>query len=226
MRCAAVTSPVKNSHSSATLPSCQFHMRPGPVGPGLGEVAGLERARRRGPRSRTSATKPGPLPLDAGPCCPTRAARPRAMRQRRNGCSRTGRNDASCAQYSNTAWRRAVQLVERRPRIGPEPAEGRQVVRARQHVHRVDLDDARAARSSRRSCRVPTAPAGRGSAKPCAASAMRRASAAGSRSTSGTLTGRSCLVGATIPRRVRPVRSVRHPPGWSARATAVRATRR
>ena len=126
-----------------------------------------------------------------------------------SGCSRTGRKDASCAQYSNTAWRPAGQAVERCPRVAAQPAEERQVVRAGQHVHRVDLDDGE---PLDRPAQLPGADgrtAGRGSAKPWAARAMRRARPAGSRSTSGLLTNaRSCPAGATFSRRRRSGRPI------------------
>ena len=100
----------------------------------------------------------------------------RAMRQRSSGCNSTGEQARLVAPVLEQPPRRVVRgAVERLAVVGAEPREPRQVVRPREHVDRVDLDQRRRGRTAAGS---RGRHGRRGSAKPWAASATRRASAA------------------------------------------------
>ena len=128
-----------NRCSSAILPSCQFHIEPGMLGRSS-PVAPAPIGPSRRTRSRISSTKPGRrsvIRLDQ----PFSLIRLRSIRQRRLGCRASGISDAACPQYSNSSALPAPgQPVEQLARVGPEAGEDRQVVRADQHVDRVDLE--------------------------------------------------------------------------------------
>ena len=104
----------------------------------------------------------------------------RAMRQRSSGCSATGSSDASWPQYSNS--RRGARCAARSSSarvVRAEPAEQRQVVRALEHVDRVDLQQRRRGRARRRSARRRARPPGAGRRSPapparCGAPGRRR----------------------------------------------------
>ena len=65
-----------------------------------------------------------------------------SMRQRSSGWRSTGSSDASWPQYSNTSPLPHSQRRQRRPVVGPEPGEERQLVRPGEHVDGVDLHEA------------------------------------------------------------------------------------
>ena len=73
---------------------------------------------------------------------PPQASSPaRSIRQRSSGWVATGSSDASWPQYSNSRrGARCGGAVQQLRVVGPEAAEQRQVVRALEHVDRVDLD--------------------------------------------------------------------------------------
>ena len=147
-RRAAAIRPVKNRCSSATLPSCQFHMCPGRGG---GRTAPVSRA-RIGPCSATSssvsATSSG-LSRAIREIDPHASRSTSAIRQRNSGWRSIGISDASWAQYSIS--RRSIFPVpwpamrsRRVAVIRAEPGEHRHVMRAREHVDRVELEHAEA----------------------------------------------------------------------------------
>ena len=139
--------PAQNSHSKACFSSLQPHQPPEPFAPSMSEAA-------IGPRV-------GDFPINvldqAGMFarrtwrgrrkCP-RCGAARSMRQRISGYVSTGRNDASCAQYSNSLRLRPdSRIVEQRHRIRPEPRKQRHVVRPHDRAHRIDLQQADAGKN-------------------------------------------------------------------------------
>ena len=168
--------PLQNSHSNARLTSLQSHHGPVRCGPlVLEHLAGGDRPARAdllqhlGDELRAAPRWTRRMP-------PHASSAARAMRQRRSGCSATGSSDASWPQYSNS--RRGARWAARSSSAvsyGPEPAEQRQVVRALEHVDRVDLEQPDALEHAPQRAPVRRAARARGSAKPCAASATRRA---------------------------------------------------
>jgi hypothetical protein len=101
----------------------------------------------------------------------------RSIRHRKSGYSVVGMNDASWPQYSNSS-RRSYAIVSRiGAGYGPSREKrGRYWVRTRTLTESIWSRPIRP--STRRIKRASTAPPGGRSAKPWAASAMRRASAA------------------------------------------------
>ena len=113
-RRAAVTRPAQNRYSSATLPSCQFHICPGSRAGRSTPVC----AARMGPRSATSSYTRS---TRSGKSRAMRTMRPqasvpaRAIRHRRCGCRRIGISEASWPQYSNNSRRYRPGRMRREP---------------------------------------------------------------------------------------------------------------
>ena len=104
----------------------------------------VERARRQRARARAA---PSTISSSSSGCSramrrmpPHASCAARSIRQRSSGCVATGISDASWPQYSNSrrgAYQASLSSASRS--YGPEPREQRQVVRALEHVDRVDL---------------------------------------------------------------------------------------
>ena len=166
--------PVQNSQSSASFPSLHSHQPP------------CARRRRPAPRSRADRGR-GPrrarlaerrtLAAEASRRS-TALALPRALHPpAKRGCSSTGISEAFVTPVlEQPAAARIGDVVQQVPRVGPEPREDRQVVRAHEHVHRVDLQQSERACHPTTSAPV-TSLVGRGLPNPWACSATRRAAA-------------------------------------------------
>ena len=139
-RPAAVTRPAAKRYSSAGLPSRQPHHGP-PFSPPSSSSLGGERAAFRdllvGPPRRTRRTVPS-----RRLAAPRPRARSAPSASATAGAASIGRNDATWPQYSNISPVALDVLLEQRPRVRAEPGEERELVRAGQHVDRVDLHHA------------------------------------------------------------------------------------
>ena len=174
---AVVMRPAQNSHSKAASRRSSPTSRPCPW-------RRLCRRRRSGPRVDDSAIdlldkralSPGPFgqaAVDAfvlarrAPCASASAARSRSAAATPHAPNiRTARRFLPGAAASSSSDMR----------IGAKPREQRHVVRAHHGADGIDLQQAEPLEHLRFRWRRVIGPAGRGSAKPCAASAMRRAS--------------------------------------------------
>ena len=154
---------------------------PAPPRPAAPRALSVSSEAAIGPRSRTSLEhlrdEPGRSRCDPAHAAPGLVARrgpsasAAAAGARPAAATPRGPSTRTAAAAPRATAGRAPVVV------GPEPAEGGQVVRALEHVDRVDLQQPTRS-STRRRSQPRGAAAGRGSAKPCAASASRRASAA------------------------------------------------
>ena len=124
---------------------------------------------------------------------PHASSRARSIRQRSNGIVDGGTRLAACAQYSTSRrGRRSRARSSSAGSYGPSREKnGTYWLRASTFTLSICTMPSRS--MVRCTCRIVTGPVGRGSAKPCAASAIRRAAAAVSRSGSGHLSRRAVL---------------------------------
>ncbi len=175
----AETCPVQKSHSTAFLASLQPHIRVAAPDVVVGEV--IERTKRHRPAlghcGEHLSNQVGTLldePRHAAPGVAVAHA-PAQQRVQLRLVRATPRGP------STRRPRRSARLSPepRRQHLAPvraEPGKERQLVRARQDVDRVDLHHADAVEHAAQVSTVDGSRAGRWSAKPWAARAMRRAS--------------------------------------------------
>ena len=172
-RPAVVTRPAMNRYSMASLPSRQPHQGPPFSPPSSSSLAAS------GPRSATcwwtastySANRPSRR------LAPQTSAPLRSIRQRSSGCRSIGTNDATWPQYSYIRRWRSMCCWSSGREYGPRrEKKGSSCERVNTLIESICTTLSRSMTRAR--WRRVTGPVGRGSTKPWAASAARRAWAA------------------------------------------------